>query len=388
MAALAADLRSHLADLPLTGVCNRSLVERWQKWRRRRPHGVALAGMTLAVLLAAGAVVLGALSHFNQRLDQARAALNDGKVLMAQGQWEGAMRALERGRDAARGLPWQHDLATELDRRLRLAEEGQAAADRDASARELSRLADHVRFLYTADSPPPEALRGLAERCRAFWEKRRRVVERLRVAEGRALAPTVRDDLLDLAIFWADLQVRLAPPAEAHEGRRQALVILAQAESLCGPSPVLDQERRIHGGTVRGPDSTLRSLRTAWEHYALGRALLRSGDLQRAAEEVRRAVRMQPQGLWPNFYQGLCAYRQGRYAEAVTAYSVCIGAAPVSAAGPSPAAAGCLYNRALAFAALGQAEEALLDYEQALRLDPTLAHTALSRESLLQRVRR
>jgi len=83
---------------------------------------------------------------------------------------------------------------------------------------------------------------------------------------------------------------------------------------------------------------------------------------------------MQPQGLWPNFYQGLCAYRQGRYADAVTAYSVCIGA--------TPQAAGYFYNRALAFVALGRNEDALRDYDQALRLDPTLALAALNRELL------
>jgi tetratricopeptide (TPR) repeat protein len=58
------------------------------------------------------------------------------------------------------------------------------------------------------------------------------------------------------------------------------------------------------------------------------------------------------------------AYRLGRYERAVTAYSVCIGAAPE--------AAGCFYNRALAFAALGRTEQAREDFDQALRLDPTL----------------
>src|SRR5205085_1114616 len=36
-ATLADDLRRHLNDLPLRGVKNLSLVERWSKWRRRRP---------------------------------------------------------------------------------------------------------------------------------------------------------------------------------------------------------------------------------------------------------------------------------------------------------------------------------------------------------------
>jgi len=60
MSALAADLRRHLADLPLVGVRNRSLTERWRKWRRRSPHGFARIGMLLTVFTAVVAVVFGA----------------------------------------------------------------------------------------------------------------------------------------------------------------------------------------------------------------------------------------------------------------------------------------------------------------------------------------
>jgi eukaryotic-like serine/threonine-protein kinase len=343
--------------------------------------------MMLAVLTAAGAVVLGALTHITGRLDQARTALHDGQVQMAQGQWQGAIRTLQRGRAAVQNLPWQHDLAEALERQLRQTRLGQADADRTAAADALHQLADRVRFLYGAEQLAPEALHELEIYCGAFWDKRGRVTDRLTAADGRGLEATVRDDLLDLAIFWADLQARLAPPEAKEQSRRQALTVLAQAEALFGPSPVLDEERKLHGGARQGPGPPTaahggnRSRQgTAWEHYALGRALLRTGDLERAAEEVRRAVRMQPQGLWPNFYQGLCAYKQGRYADAVTAYSVCIGAAPQ--------AAGCFYNRALAFVALGRNEDALRDYDQALRLDSTLALAALNRELLQKGAKR
>jgi serine/threonine protein kinase/Flp pilus assembly protein TadD len=379
-AALAADLRRHLAHLPLAGVRNRSLLERWRKWRCRRPHRAALVGMMLAVLTAAGAVAIGAASHFTQRIDQARTALNDGQRQKDNGEWEGAIRTLRRGQSVARGIPFQRDLADELDRQLRLAEQARTAANRTAAVRELHQLADRVRFLYGADPFPPKGLRGLEASCRAFWENRGRVVECL----SPVLEPAVRDDLLDLAIFWADLQVRLAPSVGKEEARRKALTVLAQAEALFGPSPVLDEERKLHGASIPHSALSLRARgqgeKTAWEHYALGRSLLRSGNLERAAEEVRRAVRLQPQGLWPNFYQGLCAYRLGRYADAATAYSVCIGAAPE--------AAGCFYNRALAFAALGRTEQALHDYDQALRLDPTLAVAALNRGMLHYRAKR
>jgi serine/threonine protein kinase/Flp pilus assembly protein TadD len=388
MATLAADLRRHLAHRPLAGVRNRSLAERWRKWRHRRPHGVVLAGMLLAVLTAVAAVGVAAVAHCAQRIGQAHTDLNDGQVQMAKGEWEGAVRTLQSGLSAVQGLPWQRDLADELDRQLRLAEQARSAAERSAAARELHRLADRARFLYGAHDFAPEGLRGLEAGCRALWENRGRIVERLSPAGGAALEPLVRDDLLDLAIFWADLQVRLTPPARQEEARQKALTVLAQAEALFGPSPVLDAERARHSESGRSAARGLRVPRrgpdtasaTAWQHYALGRSLLRSGELEQAARELERAVRLQPQGLWPNFYQGLCAYHQGRYADAVTAYSVCIGAAPE--------AAGCFYNRALAFAALGRTEQAWHDYDQALRLDPCFAVAALNRGMLHYRAQR
>ena len=48
-ASLAEDLRRHMADLPLRGVPNRSLPERWRKWRRHRPDALF---RTQALLLA------------------------------------------------------------------------------------------------------------------------------------------------------------------------------------------------------------------------------------------------------------------------------------------------------------------------------------------------
>jgi serine/threonine protein kinase len=363
MAALAADLRRHLAQRPLAGVRNRSLRERWRKWRRRRPHGLALAGMMLAVVTAAGAVALGILSHFGHRIDGARTDLGDAQHQMASGDWEGASRTLQRGLAAARGVPFQRDLANDLEHQLHRAEEGRAGAKRGEMRRTLHQLAERFRLLFGATQLAPEELRRLEPTCRACWESRARIVAQLSPAGAGALEPQARHDLLDLAIFWADLPQRLADQTGRAEARRHALAILAEAEALFGPSPVLAEEHKVHGAARPHP-STPRQPADAWEHYALGRALLRAGDLQRAAEETERAVRLEPQGLWPNYYQGVCAYRQGRAADAVTAFSVCIGAAPDGA--------GCYYNRGLAFAALGQTAAAQRDYEQAARLDPTL----------------
>jgi tetratricopeptide (TPR) repeat protein len=282
---------------------------------------------------------------------------------MARGDWEAAAGSLRRGVTAVRGMPGQQGLIDELERRLAQADQGIAAATRAAATRELHRVADGVRFLYGSECPA--GLDDVAASCRELWDRRKRIVARLQAGDGAPIEPAVRADLFDLAIFYADLQVRLAPAADKADTRAAARGILNQAEALLGPSPVLDRERQLHGGLPTSDRPTVRAPESAWEHYALGRALLRAGDLDRAADEVARAVRAEPQGLWPNYYQGLCSYRQGRYVDAVAAYGVCIGAAPK--------AAGCYYNRGLAFAALGRADAARADFDQARRLDPTLS---------------
>ena len=72
--------------------------------------------------------------------------------------------------------------------------------------------------------------------------------------------------------------------------------------------------------------------RDTWERYALGRAYLQAGELRRAAEELDRAAEGEPQGLWPHFYQGTCAYRLGQYDDALLAFTVCVTLAPRNAA--------------------------------------------------------
>jgi tetratricopeptide (TPR) repeat protein len=393
-AGLAIDLRRHLAHLPLQGVRNHSLGERWQKWRRRRPQGAALLGMIVAILAAAGVLAYGIASHFQGRIEQARLALKDGQAQMEQGEWETAISTLQRGQSRVHAIPFQQALTDELDHKLFIAQQAQHAARRASAVRELHQLIERLRFFYGVNSYPPEELRGLEACCRGFWENRGRIVERLNGESCPDVDPAVRDDLLDLAIFSADLQARLAPPGEKLEARQRALIVLDEAEAMFGPSAVLDEEREIHvrsGCDTSGSEQCFVSRRTfgsptgpaqetAWQHYALARSYLRLGNLERATEEAARAVRLQPQGLWPNFYSGLCAYRQGRHVDAALAYSVCIGSAPEAAV--------CFLNRGLALDALGRTEEALHDYDQALRLDPTLSVAALNRGILHYRLRR
>ena len=151
------------------------------------------------------------------------------------------------GQAAVQGIPLESGLASELAGALHRARQGQATATRVAAAREVHRLADRVRFCYGVDQMPVTSLRMLERRCRELWQRGPELVRRLRTPGAAALPPGVRDDLLDLAIFWADLQVRLAPPAASGPAQGQALAVLAQAETLLGPSAVLDAERQLHG---------------------------------------------------------------------------------------------------------------------------------------------
>src|SRR5262249_6942850 len=100
-AALAADLRRHLADLPLRGVPNRSLRERWRKWRRRRPSAPLWAGLLLA--LAAVPAALGA--AVADRVSEARAALREGQEQVRRQAYAEASRTLARGKARAEGVP-------------------------------------------------------------------------------------------------------------------------------------------------------------------------------------------------------------------------------------------------------------------------------------------
>src|SRR5262249_8749975 len=116
---LGADLRRHLGDLPLRGVPNRSLRERWQKWRRRRPHAAVsllLAALLVTVLGAAGGWSLwqrwdyGRREQEQQRAAAARVAqaektLSKAQRFLGEQKYELALVTLENGKELLRGIP-------------------------------------------------------------------------------------------------------------------------------------------------------------------------------------------------------------------------------------------------------------------------------------------
>jgi tetratricopeptide (TPR) repeat protein len=193
------------------------------------------------------------------------------------------------------------------------------------------------------------------------WHARRQIVDADAAASQPHIDDTLRDDLLDLAVIWANLQIRLAPADGAREARQNAAQLLDEAQQLLGSSLELELAKRENGTPASldpsGQDAAI-APKTVWEHYAVGRSLYRRERFAEARREFRDAIRLEPSAFWPNFYLELCAYRLEDFDEALNAASVCVVLSPRSSE--------CFYNRALAQQALGHQEAALADFSQAL----------------------
>ncbi len=370
-ASLAADLRRHLNHLPLKGVPNRSPVERWRKWRRRRP--AALPRNLILLITAATALAAAALLSvaYRQRVADIEAALGSGREDLQHHRYAEATEALRRGLTLAAPTPYVARLKQALEEELGLVQ-------RDAKAAELHHLADLIRFRYGLAPKPSEEARALVRRGRGIWEARGLLVRPTSSPPQGEVERAIRTDLLDFVAVWADLRVRLAPAGDVERARREALQWLGEAIDLLGPSPALVRLRTAHAtalglSVADGPHAP--EPESAWEHCDLGRSYLRTGDLGRAALEFQVALDLRPQDFWPNFYQGLCAYQLGRFDDAIDAFRVCIALAPETAE--------CYYNRALAHDALGHKAPAMRDYTRAHHLDRGLSEAALNRGILL-----
>jgi serine/threonine protein kinase/Tfp pilus assembly protein PilF len=366
-AALAADLRRHLADLPLRGVPNRSWAERWRKWRRRRPSALSRRLLLLALVAAIAAPLATLGIAYRQRVHEIEAALAQGRLHLERHQDAEAEDALRQGLALAADLP-------AVDRQRRALGAELDLVRKEKQAEELHRLAETVRFRYGLAPPPAEEAQSLIRLGPAIWQAR----DLLLTPTGGRIDPErdrrIRTDLLDLVLLWADLRVRHASPTEVEEARREAVRVLGEARALFGPSPSLDRELgtsaqasepdQAPAGPAAGPTS-------AWEHYDLGRSYLRSEKLDLASEQFRLGLNLRPQDFWLNFSEGLCHYRLGRFEGAVNAFRVCVALAPETAE--------CYYNRGLAYQALGRLDRALADYNRALALSPKLTDAALNR---------
>lgn len=231
--ALAADLRRYLADLPLREVRNRSLAERWRRWRRRRPHDLPLLGM-LAIALAGGAMLF---VYANRQADKARSALQQGRLCLRAGHHAEALDHFRNGVALAEDLPFTGELVRELH-------DGENLAERGGAAAELHRSCERLRAWYDAGPLSAARRREAEDLCGKIWQNRELIAQRLAHQPASELNEQVRADLIEVAILWSDLRVRGSRSSDVGRARNEALQVLREAESLFGPSPALRLARR------------------------------------------------------------------------------------------------------------------------------------------------
>jgi tetratricopeptide (TPR) repeat protein len=290
---------------------------------------------------------------------------------------------LQAGWEALRWIPGHQELREQLQIRRTLAQ-------RANLAQALHALVEQLRLVDSFDDVKPARLQSLADGCGKVWQARSQILPEEAPQLPGTLDRDLRNDLLDLAVSWADLKVRLASGDELNQARRDALQLLNEAEKLCGASSVLDLARneysqasdaqKSHVSNSSPGPTQARTPQSAWEHFVLGRSLFRAAKIEEAEQEFRQAINMDPGEFWPNFYQMLCAYRLQHFEEAVNRAYACVALAPNRAE--------CFYNRGLAQQALGHISLALDDFDRALKLEPTLAVASLHRGMLFVEQRR
>ena len=369
-ALLADDLRRQMSDLPLRGVPNRSIAERWRKWRRRRPAALTRWTARITALSALAVMLMMGQALHRQRVAEIDTALQDGQKLRSDGRYPQAVQILGRGLARASGVPGVTQLRRSLREQVSLARQEQKAAA-------LHDLADLVRFRYGIDLPAPEEARMLLKNIRDIWKERSLLFPTNALTRNPAIEQAIRTDLLDLTVTWIELLPALAPPPQADAARENALQLVDDAQASCGPSARLDRLHDLLTGAPGQPDSRreLGSVRlTVLDHYDLGRSYLRAARFREAAREFQIVLDERPRDFWSNFYQGSCAYRMEQFQDALGAFRTCIALAPDSAV--------CYYNRARAAEALGRFDQAFGDYSRALERDPDFSPAFLNRGSL------
>ena len=363
-----------MADLPLRGVSNRSLRERWRKWCRRQPY--ELFRVKTLLVASCAAVTIAALvwvAFLAPRFRAAGQALLEGRVLLDRRDYPEAARALTRGAALIEGLPGGERLSRELAAALRL-------ADRLEEADRLHRLVDRLRFAESAANRPVPSAREVERHCRALWESRRSLLERPGTPLDPQLEQRLRDDLLDLAVIGSNLRVRLeTDPKKAGEAHRAGPRAPRRSRGVVRPEPrplpraagarhrsgPLEhgrrrRPRRIPGAASNGLGTRRRGPRPARGRRSRpGRGGLRAGPRPPApglmAEFPSGRVRLPPRPL-PGCRQRLSRLRRA-----------------------GPRSCRVLLQPRLAHAALGHTVEASRDYDRAVSLDPTLAAAPLDR---------
>ncbi len=358
-AALASDLRRHLADLPLLGVRNHSPLERWRKWRRRRPHALIVASALVLVLVAAGL----AAGYVERRRALADAALDEGKWELTLGHFVEARGAFRRGLALAQDLPMQDRLIGELN-------SGLLESNRSSLADDLHAVAEGMRALSVADDLPTRDVARVNQFDQRFWERRNELFALASADVPASVRDRARADLLDIVLISSHLRVSLAQGDRIAVERRLALATLDEAERKLGPCTGLYFERSEQERGLGLMDEAAADVRraqriapaSAWDHVVVGLYYQRHGEPEKGRDHIAKAIARDPKSFWARLHLGKCDLQAGRTSDALISFAICVGIDPHNPIGH--------LHKALAHARLGQRAAALADIEQALQLSP------------------
>ena len=92
---------------------------------------------------------------------------------------------------------------------------------------------------------------------------------------------------------------------------------------------------------------------------------MRQGRFDRAAAEFAVAAELRPQDFWVHFYSGVCAYRERRWNDAVSAFTVALSPGAGDVGGPLQPRPGPRRRR--------RHEVGDRDFDRAIALNPPLA---------------
>ncbi len=349
--ALAEDLERFLAGNKVQAR-REGWLQRAVRRARRRPL-VPMLLLVAALVLGFGGYAFW--SGEQQRQTEAVKTLGEAQTRFSKGDFAEVKGALTAALEKARQEHLTGAVPQEMESLLHRAARGLAVV-------ELHKLADELRFWADPAALSPNQRAALANSCGKVWAQRTALADASLGPLPDNLETQVREDLLDVALLWAELT---DTPTEA------PIQALKDAEAMLGASPVLSWERKklCEPGTVVPPPTE--AVKTAWEFHALGRALMHAGRYVDAAGKFQQSIDLQPQSFWPMFYSGICLCQTGDPTEALSRLSVCVS--------KSPSSPECFYNRAIVYERLGKDAQAIEDYEKALKLRPKMAVAALNR---------
>jgi tetratricopeptide (TPR) repeat protein/tRNA A-37 threonylcarbamoyl transferase component Bud32 len=349
-AALGDDLKRFLGGEPIHARRVRSW-ERAAKWVRRRPAPAALIGVLALVGLALPVI---AWQFGEQRAEQRRAEekRQEQDRLEREKRFEQERAEVQalvaRGQTAADGKDWGRaqellkEALARVDADPRLEDlRGGARALLDQVQGRLAARAAHREFLRDRDDALFHATLASGENVQSNWRTARGKAEAALAAvgfsaEGRgalshAFTPEEKEEIT--AGTYA-LLLMLAEAAAQREALGPALALLQRAEAL-GVSTRALHLRRARYLEAQGKGEAAKAERQQakalegradllpQDAFLVGLEMFSQGELAKATEEFRRALRRMPDDFWNHYFLGLCCVSSNKAEEAVTHFTIC-----------------------------------------------------------------